>query len=70
MNEQIIEAIEQADDERISDVIQAVIRRYGQLFPEWEVIFLSVHKDPKLRAKDIKAHIRFLKSHKKRTPSH
>ena len=65
LDEQIIKAIEQADDLLIGDVINAVIRRYAQVFPEWEVMFLSLHKEPKARAKDIKAHIKFLKRHKK-----
>ncbi len=65
MDEKIIKAIQQADDLLISDVINAVIYRYAQLFPEWEVMFLSLHKEPKERAKDIKTHIKFLKRHKK-----
>ena len=65
MKEQLIKEIEQADDLLIGDVINAVINRYAKVNPEWEIMFLSVHKEPKERAKDIKAHIRFLKMHKK-----
>ena len=65
LNEEIIKAIQQADDFLIRDVINAVIHRYAQIFPEWEVMFLTLHKEPKARAKDIKAHIKFLKNHEK-----
>lgn len=59
--QEIIRAIEQADDQLINAVISAVISRYSRVFPEWDVMFLSMHKDPKERAKDIKSHIRYLK---------
>lgn len=41
--------IEQADDMQISQIIRAVIRRYGLVFPDWDVLFLSVPKDPTQR---------------------
>ena len=38
----ILERIEQADDFEINEIIQAVIRRYKMVFPDWEIIFLSL----------------------------
>ena len=38
----ILEEIERADDRRITKIIQAVIRRYGKVFPKQEVVFLSL----------------------------
>ena len=38
----ILERIEQADDFEINEIIQAVIRRYKLVFPDWEIIFLSL----------------------------
>ena len=38
----VLERIEQADDFEINDIIQAVIRRYNLVFPDWEIIFLSL----------------------------
>lgn len=38
----LIERIEQADDRTISRIIQAVIRRYGKLYPDQEIVFLSL----------------------------
>ena len=38
----IIEIIEQADDRTMTRIIQAVIRRYGAVYPDQEVVFLSL----------------------------
>ena len=38
----VLERIEQADDFEINEIIQAVIRRYKMVFPDWEIIFLSL----------------------------
>ena len=45
----VLASIEQADDTQISQIIRAVIRRYGLVFPDWDVLFLSVPKDPTQR---------------------
>ena len=45
----VLATIEQADDTQISQIIRAVIRRYGLVFPDWDVLFLSVPKDPSQR---------------------
>ena len=46
----ILLQIEQADDAQISQIIQAVVRRYKAVFPDWEVIFLSLPLQPEQRA--------------------
>ena len=45
----LLTAIEQADDTQISQIIHAVIRRYSLVFPDWDVLFLSLPKDPSQR---------------------
>ena len=45
----ILLQIEQADDTEISEIIQAVIRRYKTVFPDWEVVFLSLPLEPAAR---------------------
>ena len=45
----VLASIEQADDTQISQIIRAVIRRYGLVFPDWDVLFLSIPKDPSQR---------------------
>ena len=59
----LLSHIENADDILIQQVIQAVIHRYGTVFPEWEVIFYSLPKDPQKRRQEIQALIQFLQTH-------
>lgn len=40
--DEVIRAIEQTDAENIQDVMQAAMERYGELYPEWKILFLSV----------------------------
>lgn len=37
--------IAQANDMEIGEILAAVLRRYGELYPEWEVSTLSLRKD-------------------------
>ena len=43
--EHILSFIHQADDAQISEIIQALILRYGQIHPDWDVSFLSLPKN-------------------------
>lgn len=62
----ILAGIEQADDFEINEIINAVIRRYQAVFPDWEVMFLSLPKnDPEERRKALQSIINFLKNHEK-----
>lgn len=48
--EDLLEKVEQADDIGISRIIRAVIRRYSRVFPDHEVVFLSLPtRDPEER---------------------
>jgi hypothetical protein len=40
----LIAGIAQSNEAEISDLLQAVIRRYAQLFPEWELGTISIEK--------------------------
>jgi hypothetical protein len=57
----ILAGIEQANDLEISQIIQAVIRRYKTVFPDWEVIFLSLPLQPETRAELLEEAIAQLK---------
>ena len=46
---QILSLIESADDYALSQIMQAVVRRYSKVYPDWEVMFLSLPKDPEER---------------------
>lgn len=47
----VLTKIAQANDLEISEIIQAVIRRYSRVFPDWEVVFLSLPLQPDERKK-------------------
>ena len=40
----LIEAISHASDLEINDVLQAVLQRYAELFPDWDVCTFSLQK--------------------------
>ena len=63
----ILARIEQADDLEISQIIQAVIRRYKTVFPDWEVIFLSLPLQPEAKAELLEEAIAQLKKHENRS---
>ena len=43
--DEVIRAIEQADTENMQDVMQAAMKRYRELYPDWKMIFLSAPKN-------------------------
>ena len=43
--DEVIRAIEQTDIENMQDVIQAAVKRYRELYPEWKILFLSAQVD-------------------------
>ena len=50
---QILERIEQANDLELQQIMDAVKRRYAIAYPQWDVFYAAVHKDPTLRKKDL-----------------
>ena len=56
----LIGRIAGADDDEISQIIQEVIRRYGQVYPDWEVAFVALPKDPQKRAERAAALLEFI----------
>lgn len=41
----VLTAIARASDAELNEIVQAVIRRYAQQFPDWDVLFLSMPKN-------------------------
>ena len=39
--DEVIRGIEQTDCENIQDVLQAVIGRYRELYPQWRILLIS-----------------------------
>lgn len=62
----ILKAIEHADDIEINEILNAVTQRYSNVFPEWEVMFLSLpKKDLEERRKILELFVSFLRRHDK-----
>lgn len=45
--------IENADDTQLNQIMDAVEKRYRTAFPDWEVIYVAVHREPEKRKQDI-----------------
>ena len=43
--DEIIRAIEQTDIENMQDLLQATMKRYRELYPDWKIQFLSAKPD-------------------------
>ena len=43
--DEIIRGIEKADVENMQDVLKAVLERYRELYPDWEILLVSAKKD-------------------------
>ena len=41
----VLKFIHQADDIQINEIIQALVRRYAQVYPDWDITFLSLPKN-------------------------
>lgn len=41
-----LEGIQKAKGDELSLIVHAIIGRYAELFPDWEITFLSLPKDP------------------------
>ena len=57
---QVLKFIQQADDGQVSEIIQAIVARYGEVYPDWDVTFLSLPKNNPTERENIIQH--FLKS--------
>ena len=49
----VLKTIVQADDFQIREIMDAVERRFALAYPQWDVLYTAVHKDPELRRKDL-----------------
>ena len=73
---EVLTYIEQADDLEIEEIMEAVERRYAIAYPEWDVFYTALHKDPALRKKELDELVAYIakdlkwnEEQQKRTPS-
>ena len=50
---QILKFIDQADTNQLSEIVQSIVKRYGQISPDWETSFLSLPKNDPLHRRQI-----------------
>ena len=61
---EVVQYIKEANDWQISEIIHAAIHRFNQVFPEWEVSFLSVPRNnPEEREKMLRSILEFHQNH-------
>ena len=47
---QVLTYIHQADDLQVNEIIQAIVSRYRDIYPDWDITFLSLPRnDPEER---------------------
>ena len=60
---QVLTYIRQADTNELNEIIQAIVKRYAQISPDWETSFLSLPKNDPLRRQQILQSILQLDKH-------
>ena len=58
--DRVLTFIRKADDRQINEIIQALIARYGEVYPNWDVTFLSLPRNNPEERNNVIQH--FLKS--------
>ena len=62
----ILDFIQDADSDQLSQIVQAVVHQYTQIAPDWESVSLSLpKKDLEMRKTYLKTIMEFLEKNKK-----
>ena len=56
----VLSFIRHSSDDTLYQIMRSIERRYAYVYPDWEVLYIAVHKDPKLRKAEIAQLITFL----------
>ena len=51
--EEIIKRIPMLNRDELQTVFLALRQHYMEIFPDWEILFLSVHKDPGIQKEEL-----------------
>ncbi len=57
---ELIERINTMTEQELQDVMRIIENRYRQAYPEWDVVFISLHKDPQLRRQELEGVLRLI----------
>ncbi len=58
--EKIIEKIQTLSAEELPKVMEAIERRYAEAYPEWDVVYIALHKDPVLRKEEYERMLKYI----------
>lgn len=60
----ILSKIQQADDNEINEIIDAITQRYSEVYPDWEIMFLALPRhDPDACLRKLEQISNFIKRH-------
>ncbi len=48
----VINKISTMTEEELREVMRAIEARYAQAYPQWDVVYIALHKDPSLRIQE------------------
>ncbi len=63
--EELLQIISQLSDIELQKVMRAVEKRYAYAYPEWDVFYVAVHKEPNMRKQDIDNILRLMDAEKR-----
>ncbi len=50
--QQIIEKVMTMTESELQQIMRAVEMRYAQMYPQWDAVYIALHKDPGLRIQE------------------
>ncbi len=50
--EEVLQKIDTMTEAELRIVMEAVEQRYREAYPEWDVVYMAMHKDPVLRKQE------------------
>ena len=60
--EEVLAYIEDADALEIDPILNAITRRYCRLFPDWDILFLSLPREPEQRKHQLEQMLEHIKA--------
>ncbi len=61
--QEILNKVQSMTEVELQELMDAIQQRYTEAYPEWEVLYLSLHRDPALRQEEVKELLDFLNHH-------
>lgn len=59
--QEILHLIQQSDENQLQQFTTAIMRRYSELFPDWEIMYMALPTAPDTRKQSIEETCQFLR---------